>query len=178
MVPITIPLMAGRNYISFSAISSDNFGTIFTGIKANIIKFFTYDPVSGWTDVSDFEYIDEGRGYILDMATPGNIITYDGIEYALTFNQLKSRLIEGLNLVGPGYVPIIPPNWCRVLNADTNFPVTQLEPNKSYLIYYNDCIKPTVGVESVLGVIGAIGTILFTIYLLREFRIIGKPIKD
>ena len=177
MVPITIPLIAGRNYISFRAISSDNFGTIFSmsGIKADIIRFFTYD-VSGWTDVSDFEYIDEGRGYILDIATPGNI-AYDGIEYTLTFNQLKSRLIEGLNLVGPGYVPIIPPNWCRVLNADTNFPVVQLEPNKSYLIYYNDCIKPTVGVESVLYVIGAIGTILFTIYLLREFRIIGKPMK-
>ncbi len=67
----------GRNYISFPATSSDNFDTIFTnsGIKDNISKFFTYDPILGYTDeklgytdVSYFDYID-------------NLILHEAINY-------------------------------------------------------------------------------------------------
>lgn len=143
MTQITIPLIAGRNYISFPAISSDNFEGIFisSGIMDNIEKFFTYDAISGWMDVSCFEYIKEGRGYILDMTNPGDII-YDGIEYTLTFDQLKSRILEGWNLVGPGAVPIASPFWCRAIDMKTGSSVTQLEPKNAYLIYYYSCIAP------------------------------------
>lgn len=146
----TISLIAGPNHISFPATSSDNFGTIFTmsGIKANIIRFLTHDPILGYTDVSDFEYIDKGRGYILDITAPGDII-YDGIEYILTFDQLKSRLVEGLNFVGPGSVPITPPYWCIVRDIDS-VPVTKLEPMNAYLIYYDNCLQPTFNAESAL----------------------------
>ena len=57
-------------------------------------------------------------------------------------------------------------------------PAITLKPNKAYWINFVDCIKPTFGAESVLYFIGAVGTVLFTIYLLREFRIIGRPMKD
>lgn len=175
----TISLIAGRNYISFPATFSENFGTIFTtsGIKSNIIKFFTYDSILGYTDVSDFEYIDKGRGYILDIDVPGDII-YAGIEYTMTFDELRSHLLPaGWNLVGAGSNIITPLSWCRILDPHYNV-VTQLEPTKAYWINYDDCLQPTFNTESVLYVIAAVGTVLFTIYLLREFRIIGKPMKE
>lgn len=161
MKQITINIIQGRNYISFPAISSDNFGKIFTdsGIKASIQQFSTYNPIlNDWlyiistipaipipqVDISDTEYIDKGRGYILDISTSGQII-YSGEEYILTFNDIRSMLVEGWNLIGIGSLAVTSSNWCRIVDAaDPGFPISQLQPGKAYWISYNNCQPPIV----------------------------------
>ena len=155
-----INIKPGRNYISFPATSSDNFGKIFTdsGIKTSIQQFSTYNPIlNDWlyiistipaisipqVDISDIEYIDKGRGYILDISTSGQII-YSGEEYILTFNDIRSMLVEGWNLIGTGSLAVTSSNWCRIVDADTGFPIKQLQPGKAYWIFYNDCQPPIV----------------------------------
>lgn len=145
MTEISIPLTTGRNFISFPAASANNFGTIFTtsGIKGDIVSFQTYDAILGYfVTISDFEYIEQGRGYILDMASPGTI-TYDGIEYILTFDQFKLRLIQGWNLVGAGASPISLPNWCKILDPTIGIPIDRIESKRSYWVNYYNCLVPT-----------------------------------
>lgn len=180
MTQITIPLIQGDNYISFSAISPDNFETIFTGagIINNIPEngFMKFNPITQSQEpVKYTEYIQKGVGYDLyfDSPIPTNLI-YSGNEYTMTFDELRNSLLPEWNLIGIGSNIITPLDWCRILDHHYD-PVTSLIPGNAYWIYQGDCIKPTINVESTLYWIGAIGTILFTIYLLRKFRIVGKP---
>lgn len=162
---ISMSLITGRNYISFPATSTDNFGTIFivSGIKDNIILFQTYDTILGnFTLISDFEYIEPGRGYIIDVISPGTI-TYDGIEYTFSFDQFKSRLVEGWNLVGtpnPMYIP----GWCKILDPITNFPVSKIEPKKSYWANYFNCLEPKTEPILLISAIG-LGIALISLYI-------------
>ena len=179
MALITIPLSEGYNYISFPSSSVNTIGDILTSstIKDNITKFIKYHPILGEIPITDSDYIEEGIGYYLYITISGSMI-YDSItDYQVTFNQLKSRILKGWNLLATGNNILILPSWCNVVEANTGLPATQLEPTKAYWINYDECLQPTFGAESVLYFIGAVGTVLFTIYLLREFRIIGKPMK-
>lgn len=184
MTIITIPLVQGLNCISFPASSVYNFRTIFTnsGIINDIDTFSRYDPIlNNYVLINlDLGYIDQGKGYILSIisASPAPI-TYDGIEYTITFDQFKSRIVEGWNLLGIGKDAIVPQTWCKILDPITLAPVTILEPKRSYLVNYDECLQPvshSIGSSSMTAII-AIGAILSTYYLLREFRIIGKPIE-
>jgi hypothetical protein len=176
MTQITILLNAGPNYISFPAISSENFGTMFTtsNIKQNIRSFSRYDPIiSQATEVSDYEYIEDGRGYVLDMLSPGTI-TYDGIEYILTFNQLKSKLLRGWNLIGTGYNSLDIPNWCITIDPTTGFPVSRLESAKSYWIDYYSCIQPTTEPFLFMSIVGIGIAIISLIISLNPKKISNK----
>ena len=176
---ITIPLSEGDNYISFTSSSVNTIGDILTSsmIKDKITKFIKYHPIFGEIPIIDSDHIEGGIGYYLYITISGNII-YDGVEdYHVTFDQLRSRILNGWNLLATGNNILTIPSWCNIVDANTGLSVTQLEPTKAYWIFSYDCIKPKFGTESVLFLIGAIGTVLFTIYLLREFRIIGKPMK-
>lgn len=191
MTLITIQLVQGQNYISFPASSTYNFRTIFTnsGVMNDIgtdafqnKMFYRYDPILNNYIIIDLDtgYIEQGRGYYLYVtsATPG-VITYDGIEYTLTFDQFKSRIIKGWNILGVGKDAIVPQTWCKILDPITMTPVTILEPKRSYLVNYDECIQP--GVPSIgsssLGAIAMIGTVLFTFYMLHKFSIVGKPME-
>ncbi len=181
MTQITIPLVEGDNYISFPATSQDNFETIFTnaGIINNIPEngFMRFNPITQLKEsVKYTEHIQTGVGYDLyfNSSIPTNL-TYNGTEYTLSFEELSSSLLPGWNLVGTGSNTIIPQDWCKVLDPYYNA-VTQLQPTNAYWIYKGDCIKPTFNAGSALYLIGAVGTVLFTIYLLGKFKIIGKSI--
>lgn len=180
MTQITIPLSEGENYISFPSSSTNTIGDILTSstIKDKITKFIKYHPILGEIPILDSDYIEEGIGYYLYITISGSII-YDGItDFHVTFDQLKSKILNGWNLLATGNNTITIPSWCNVIEANTGIHTIQLEPMKAYWINYDDCIQPTLGTESVLYLFGAIGTVLFSIYLLREFRIIGTPMKD
>lgn len=172
-----IVLTEGDNFISFPSTSADTFGDILTSsmIKDKITKFVKYHPILGEIPVTDSDFIEEGIGYYLYITIPGSIIYDSTGDYYITFNQLKSRILKGWNLLATGNNTITLPSWCNVIEANTGIHVSQLEPMKAYWINYDDCLQPTF---NTLYIIGAIGTVLFTIYLLREFRIIGKPMKE
>lgn len=181
MTIVNIPIHIGDNYISFPATDSiDNFETIFidSQIKSSILEFTKYDPILQKTVSINYIYdhIEEGVGYYIYSISEGNII-YDGIPYILTFDQLKLKILKGWNLLATGDNTIILPSWCYVIDANTRLNTTQLEPKKAYWINYYDCTKSVFNAESVLYVIGAIGSILLTVYFLREFRIIGEPVR-
>lgn len=180
MTQITIPLVQGVNFLSFPSSSTNTIGDILTSstIKDKITKFIKYHPILGEIPILDSDYIEEGIGYYLYITISESII-YEGItDFYITFDQLKSRILKGWNLLSTGNNTIIIPSWCNVIDANTGLNTTQLEPMKAYWINYDNCRQPTFDVESTLFVIGAIGTVLFTIYLLREFKIIGKPMKE
>ncbi len=157
MTQITIPIRTGPNYISFPATSTETFNTIFisSGIMERILSFKTYDPTLGLIDVSYYETIEKGKGYILtlDVISQGTI-SFIGEEYSITFNELKSRILRGSNLIGPGNIPITLQPWCRVIDADTNIPVNIIEPQHAYWITYADCIQPTTEAFLFISVIG------------------------
>lgn len=184
-----IQLVQGKNYISFPASYAYNFRILFTesGIMNDIMTdvpgnklFYKYDPIfeQGLVLVDlDFEYIEPGKGYRLDIISesPGSII-YDGIEYTITFDQFKSRVVKGLNLLGVGKDQIIPQAWCKIFDPKTMTPVTILEPKHAYAVYYDDCIQPVaynVGSSS-FAVIAGVGTILFAYYMLSKFGIVKR----
>ena len=176
---VTILLTEGDNFLSFPSSSTNTIGDILTSstIKDKITKFIKYHPILGEIPITDSDHIEEGIGYYIYIIISGSII-YDSIEdYQVTFDQLKLRILNGWNLLATGNNILIIPSWCNVIDANTGLPTTQLEPTKAYWINSTECIQPTFDAESVLYLFGAIGTILFTIYLLREFRIIGKPMK-
>lgn len=156
MTQITIPLNTGPNYISFPAISTDNFGTIFiiSNIKQDILSFYKYDPIISpyWTPVSDFEYIEKGRGYVIDISSSGTI-SYEGTEYTITLDELRSKLLRGWNLIGPGSNILSIPDWCKIRDS-AGFPTTQLEPTKSYWVDYYECIVPTTEPYLFISIIG------------------------
>lgn len=164
MTQITIPIKTGDNYISFPAISTDNFETILINsqIKNNIDKFIKFDPMLQKEEPINYltDYIEEGRGYYIYSTVDGNI-TYNGIEYILTFDQLISQIFMGWNLIGVGSISIIPLSWCKVIDPETLFSVSILEPTKAYWINYDDCKKLGLGLESTL----AITTGILFIYL-------------
>lgn len=185
MTQVEIPLTEGDNYLAFPATSTlyRNFRELFidSGMINNVDTLYKYEPMRGENIPVDIDanYIEEGRGYILRIfssTTPIPSIKYEGIEYTIpmTFDLLRSMLLRGLNLVGIGSTTITLTNWCRAIDGKTWSPVTQLEPKKAYWIYYDECIQPRYGIESAITVIGAIGTVLFTYWLLREFKIVGK----
>lgn len=180
----TILLNIGDNFISFPATSISTINEILTssGIKGNISKFIKWDSIQQKevpVAIDGTEYIEEGRGYYLYTTSPGTII-YDGIEYSMTFDQFRSRIVQGWNLLGTGSNTAIPSAWCKITDPITLLPVTILQPNYSYWVHYDECIQPiqpSIGSSS-LTAIATIGTILFTYYLLMKFRIIGKPLKE
>lgn len=180
MTIITIPLVQGPNYISFPATSSDNFDTIFTGsgIINNIPEnqFTKLNHLTQMMEPVNYnEYIQKGIGYKLYVNSPANII-YDGTEFTMTFDELASIILPGWNLIGTGSNTIIPLNWCKTFDPYYNV-VTHLYPMNAYWIYYDFC-KPSPGIgSSAFTAIAALGTVLFTYYLLREFSIIGKPVE-
>ncbi len=178
MTSVTIHLVQGQNFISFPASSAYNFSTIFTdsGIINDIgadlsanKTFYRYDPISNDYILINLDaaYIEEGKGYYLYIISthPGNIV-YDGIEYSITFDQFKSRIVKGWNLLGVGKDPVVPQTWCKILDPITNAPVTILEPTKSYMVNYDDCITPKFNVELAISVV----SIIFFSYLVyREW---------
>lgn len=179
MTEITIPIILGPNYISFPASSPYNFRTLFTdtGILNNISidqsqnhMFYRYDPILG--DYSlidlDFEYIEKGKGYLLFMESPQNII-YDGEEHTITFDQFKSRIIKGWNLLGVGKDVIIPQSYCKILDPLTMFPVTILEPKHSYLVNYDDCLESSFSYGTTIAIVASS---LVTLAILRQFKVL------
>lgn len=182
MVQIEIPLTLGDNYISFRATSSSTIDEILTssGIKANILKFIKWDSIQqGEVPVNIYgtEYIEEGIGYYLYITSPGTIL-YEGTEYSITFDQFRSRIVREWNLLGTGKDIIVPQTWCKIIDPVTSLPITALQPNHSYWVYYDDCIQPVIpSIESSsFAAIATIGTILFTFYMLGKFGI-GKRIE-
>ena len=171
---IEIPITEGDNYISFPASSADNFGTILTSsiMKDKITKFIKYNPILLEIPITDSDHIEEGVGYYLYSTIPGNIIYNSTGNYLITFDNFKSKILKGWNLLATGNNTLTLPSWCQVLDASTSMPVIILEPKKAYWVNFTDCIKPTFDINSALTIIGAVGTILFTIYLLKEFKII------
>lgn len=161
MTEIIIPLTIGYNYISFPATSSDNFDTIFinSGIKSYILLFNKHNPITQqYEPVNYFEYIEEGRGYILLISplisppTPSQII-YDGIEYQITFDQIKLHLLNGWNLIGTGSNTIFPISWCKILDPiKENLQIYQLDPKKAYWINYDDCNPPRFNIELAISI--------------------------
>jgi len=171
---IQISLDEGDNFISFPANSADNFGTILagSGIKNNILKFIKYHPILGEIPITDSDYIEEGIGYYLYITISGNIIYDSTGEYIVTFESFKSKILKGWNLLATGNNTLILPNWCNVLDANTSLPVTQLDPKKAYWVNYDDCIEPIFTIGSAITAITVISTVLFTYWLLKEFKIV------
>jgi len=178
MSTINIPLKIGDNYISFPENSSDSFKTIFTnsGIISNIISFSNFDPMTGrFVEVNpDFEYIQQGRGYLLvmsiDPSLAGISLTYDGIPFptSMNFDVLKGMLFKGYNLVGPDSIIIIPSSWCRVLDASTRMTVTELIPTRAYFIFYDECQLSNVATQYNLPLILSFAMVLFYVNLFRK----------
>lgn len=154
----TIPIRMGDNYISFPATSYYNFSYILTnsGLINNTLKFTRWDSILQKDEAIDYiyDYIEKGTGYHLFSTIDGNIIYDDGIEYTLTFDQLKSKLLPGWNLIGTGSNTIYQPHWCKIIDPMTEFPTTQIEPNKAYWINYYDCIQPTTDPILFISVVG------------------------
>lgn len=175
-----IVLREGNNFISFPSASASNFGDILTSstIKDKISNFYKYHPILGQIPVLDTDYIEEGIGYHLYSTIPGSIIYDSTGDFHITLSQFESRILRGSNLLATGSNTIILPSWCYITDANTGIHATQLEPMRAYWVNYDDCSQPKLNAESALAVIGAIGTVLFTVYLLREFKIIGKPMKE
>src|SRR3990167_8117051 len=99
-----IILTEGYNFISFPSASANTFGDILTPstIKDKITKFVKFHPILGEIPITDSDYIEEGIGYRLYITMPGSII-YDSIgDYYITFDQLKSRILKGWNLLATG----------------------------------------------------------------------------
>ena len=181
MTLITIQLVQGRNYISLPASSVYNFRTIFTdsgimndiGIDAYQNKmFYRYDPISNdYIPIDlDIGHIEQGKGYYsyIISASPGTI-TYDGIEYTITFDQFKSRIVKGWNMLGVGKDVIVPQTWCKILDPITMTNVTILEPKHSYLVNYDECLNSTTSAVTTIGVIAS-SLVIFAI--LKQFKIL------
>ncbi len=182
MTEITIPLIQGKNYISFPAYyPTYNFRTIFTssgtindiGTDPSGNKmFYRYDPMLGnyvLIDI-DTEYIEEGKGYYLYITSisPHNIV-YEGTEYSITFDQFKSRIIKGWNLLGIGKDVIVPTSWCKILDPITNTQVSILEPTKSYMVNYDECTIPERSYGTTIAIIAST---LVSLAILKEFKVL------
>lgn len=136
MTYIEIPLTSGYNYISFRATSSMTINEILTssGIKSYTTSFTKWDSVQQIylnVDINNIEYIEEGRGYCIYITSPGTI-AYEGTEYSMIFDQFRSRIVQGWNLLGTGKDVIFPQAWCKIIDPITRLPVTILSPNYSY----------------------------------------------
>lgn len=156
MTQIEIPLIPEYNYISFPALPSPfptyNFRTIFTdsGIIDDIgtdtygnKMFYRYDPMSNnYIPINiDNGHIEEGKGYCLYItSTSPNNIVYEGTEYSITFDQFKSRIIKGWNLLGVGKDIIFPTSWRKILDPMTLLPTTILQPDHAYWVNYDECM--------------------------------------
>lgn len=181
---VQIPLHVGDNYISFpeAPAISMNFRQIFTDLVINNIgidtsgnrKFYKFNPIlNNFTIVDlDLEYIEEGRGYLLiakpiDTIIPS--IIYDSIKYSIpmTFDRLKSMLLQGWNLVSTNSDILTPPNWCNLIDANTRLPATKLEPKNAYWIRYDSCIEYGIGAELILN---SVVSILFLYVMLKELK--------
>lgn len=185
MTEITIPLTQGKNYISFPALPSPfptyNFRTIFTssgtindiGTDPSGNKmFYRYDPMLGnyvLIDI-DTEYIEEGKGYYLYITSisPHNIV-YEGTEYSITFDQFKSKIIKGWNLLGVGKDAIVPTSWCKILDPITDTQVVILKPTKSYMVNYDECTVSEMGFESMIVIMASA---LVSFEILKEFKVL------
>jgi len=171
MTTITIPLQEGVNYISFPATSTSNFLSIFTSstILNNILNFKRFNPMLQDYEVVLFtDLIQKGVGYYIDVNIKSNII-YDGIEYTLIFDDIKSSLFRGWNLIGPGNTVIVQPNWCKIVDPVTDIPVTELDPMKAYWVSNDDCVEPTINIGDTIVYASSF---LFLYWMVKELKII------
>lgn len=185
MTQNTIALNIGHNYLSFPESSTDSFKKIFTdsGIINNIVSFSKFDPIlSKFTEInSDYEYIQQGRGYLLVIGnyssntTPTPLITnpqitYQGITYInpMNFNTLQSMLFKGYNLVGPDSNTIESPGWCKVIDATTRIPAKQLYPTKAYFVHFDECQISNISGQYSLPLIVSILMVVFYLNLFRK----------
>lgn len=148
MTQTIIQLYKGDNWLSFPESSMNTLMQILTnsGIYSNIVAVHIYDPIFSKFDQIDLNisFIEKGKGYHITMLDVGSII-YEGIPYAtkMTFDVLRSSLMRGWNLIGTSDEDIIiPPEWCRVIDANTNFQTARIEPMKAYWILYPDECSP------------------------------------
>jgi hypothetical protein len=184
---INIPIIKGENWISFPENSTNNLLTIFSKSGLGNVTIYKYDPLkqlkldlaeevdslvdststssstsSGFTLVDMTSYVEQGRGYHIIATNPG-IITYTGVPYKtrMTFDKLRKSLIRGYNLVATdnNIIDLSRYDWCRIVDASTNFSATELVPNKAYWIFYpDDCSQQQSGLDAltkatIIGVI-------------------------
>lgn len=178
MTQVSIPLISGENWISFPEGSSDNLDTIFkhSGINSSNTTVYLYDSItSGFVQINLTSNIKEGKGYHILTSSPGTI-TYDGTPYEtkMTFDVLRTSLMNGYNLVGTdnNIIDITNYDWCKIVDAQTNFAVKELLPQKAYWIFYpDDCLQPKFGLDT-LTKISIVG-LAVTLYV-----VFGEDIKN
>ena len=178
MTQISIQLGSGENWISFPEGSSDNFDTIFrrSGISTSTTIVYQYNPITaGFVQINLSSNIKEGKGYHILSTSPGTI-SYNGTPYEMkmTFDVLRTSLMNGYNLVGTdnNIINISNYDWCKIVDAQTNFAVKELLPMKAYWVFYpDDCKMPSFGIDlqTKLAIVG----LSITIYL-----VFGKDIKN
>lgn len=175
---INIPLIKGENWISFPEGSSDNLDTIFkrSGISSSNTTVYLYNSItSGFVQTNLTSNIKEGKGYHILTTSPGTIV-YNGIPYEtkMSFEKVKSSLMNGYNLVGTddNTIDISNYNWCKIIDAQTNFAVKELLPMKAYWIFYpDDCKQPFLGLD-MLTKVSIIGV------LITGYVVFGEDIKN
>ena len=181
MTQVSIPLIKGENWISFPESSTDNLLTIFSKSGLGKVTIYKYDPLkstgsteSGFVPIDLTSYVEMGKGYHVITTNVGTI-SYMGIPYKqkMTFDRLRSSLMRGYNLVGTdnNIQDISRYDWCRVVDAQTNFSATELTPGKAYWIYYEDCQQPKLGLDT-LTKISILGLAITT------YVVFGEDIKN
>lgn len=154
MSQISIPITIGENWISFPEDTTDNLSTIFTksGLGSSIITVYQYNSItSGYEIVNLQSLVIEGRGYHI-IASGNGTISYMGTPFVrkMTFDILTSSLMRGWNLIGTdnNTIDISNYSWCKVSDAQANFTVTELVPGKAYWIFFDDCKKTMLGLDT------------------------------
>ena len=174
---INIPLIKGENWISFPESTSDNLLTIFSKSGLGNVTIYKYDPLkstgsteSGFVLVDLTSYVEMGKGYHVITTNVGTI-SYMGTPYKqkMTFDRLRSSLMRGYNLVGTdnNIIDISRYDWCRIVDAQTNFSATEIAPGKAYWIYYEDCQQPKLGLDT-LTKISILGLAITTYVVFGE----------
>lgn len=101
MYTINIPLRIGENYISFPEYSTSSFKKIFTdsGIVNDIISFSKFDPIyAKFIEINlDFEYIQQGRGYLLVISDHDAMPTSTPTPLTTTNPQLIHQIISQID---------------------------------------------------------------------------------
>lgn len=184
MTSIIIPLKIGENYISFPEYSTLSFRTIFTnsGIIDYIVNFSGFDfyrfdsIMNSFIPIDlDLEQMIQGIGYLL-IINSNMIITpqiiYEGIPFAipLNFDMLRANLFQGWNLIGPDR-NIAVPDWCKFIDASTNYNTNIISPKKAFWINTGQCAIP-ISVQNpyipYIVLIGTIGGIIITYRVLIQ----------
>ena len=158
MSQISIPIVQGENWISFPEDSTDNLNIIFTksGLGSSITTAYQYNSItSGYDIVSLQSLVIEGRGYHI-ISTGNGTISYMGTPYKrkMTFDIISKSLMRGWNLVGTdnNTIDVSNNDWCKITDAQANFAVTELVPGKAYWIFFDDCKRPVLGLDTLTKV--------------------------